>query len=203
MLRQRLRTRGLGMGLLIGRLLVALVAIAGIWYGAMTILLALKVSPHAVNEISAYRTIYRQLAAIGPADITARVRIIVAIAGVLCFALFAPLAVRSLPRPYLARGEVVLPLPGQCGASTVAPRAIERAGELAAIQEPRITRAAGRYETGELHLAVSVSSCEGLLATLSAVRHRVASTLDEHELPRVPVRVTLAHFAQTNGREFQ
>ncbi len=39
-----------------------LLALALVWYGVMVILLAAKVSPHTVNSISAYRTIYDTLA---------------------------------------------------------------------------------------------------------------------------------------------
>ena len=53
--RQRLRARTSPL-VFFGRLLTFLFAAALIWYGAMTVLLALKVSPSTVNSISGYRT---------------------------------------------------------------------------------------------------------------------------------------------------
>lgn len=107
--RQRLRSRSFPLAQSLLRLIIVLAVLALVWYGAMTVLLALKISPHAVNGISAYRTIYHHLATITAHDITDRVRIIVAIAGLVCFVAFAALAWRALPRPYLTRGELAFP----------------------------------------------------------------------------------------------
>ena len=60
MLRQRVRVRTSSVAL-IGRAILILFSLALIWYGLMLILLALKVSPHTVNQISGYRTAYDYL----------------------------------------------------------------------------------------------------------------------------------------------
>ena len=60
MLRQRVRVRTSSVAL-IGRAILILFSLALIWYGLMLILLALKVSPHTVNQISGYRTAYNYL----------------------------------------------------------------------------------------------------------------------------------------------
>ncbi len=199
--RQRLRTRSLPLASLLLGLITTLAALALIWYGAMTALLALKVSPHTVNGISAYRTIYDHLVSVTAHDITGRVRVIVAISGVVCFFVFAGLAWRSLPRPYLARGELDIPAEGGRGSTVIAPRAIERAAELAALEHPMVVRAAGRYETEDLNLAVTVRQAGELARTLPAIRQRVRDAQQVHDLPLLPINVTLVGFDRSNRRE--
>lgn len=202
MIRQRLRTRRFAPAELLLRLVVAVAALALIWYGAMTVLLALKViSPHAVNAISGYRTIYDQLTGITVVDVTGRVRIIVAIAGVACFAVFAPLAWRALPRPRLARGSLELTGGDQRGTTKVAPRAIERAAEVAALSHPLVLGAAGRYGTEDLSVSVTVRQHGALPDTLRGTQQRVASALAEHQLPPLPVNVTLTGLDRSNRKE--
>ena len=57
MLRQRLRERTSPL-MFVGRLVTLVFALALIWYGLMTVLLALKVAPSTVNTISGYRTAF-------------------------------------------------------------------------------------------------------------------------------------------------
>lgn len=183
------------------RLLVILAALALVWYGVMTILAALKaVSPHSINAISGYRTIYDHLTSISAAQITGRDRIIVAIAGLVCLGAFAPLAWRSLPRPYLARGELDLSGTSR-GTTLVAPRAIERAAESAALEHPWVVGAAGRYGTDQLAVSVTMRHAEELADTLPAIQSRVRDALAEHDLPRLSVDVTLAGYARSNPKE--
>ena len=145
MIRQRVHLRRLRADVVVVRLLVSLLALALVFYGVMVVLVACKVSPHTVNGISAYRTVYDQLTAITAGDITGRDRIIVAVAGVLCLIVFAPLAWRALPRPYLARGAVDLedgPGPGHTQLAPPSDRACRRGGG------PRAS--AGRPRRGSL-----------------------------------------------------
>ena len=51
MVRQRLRIGSSPLALL-GRIVLVLFALALVWYGAMLVLLAFKVSPHTVNDLS-------------------------------------------------------------------------------------------------------------------------------------------------------
>ena len=69
MVRQRLRIGSSPLALL-GRIVLVLFALALVWYGAMLVLLAFKVSPHTVNQLSGYRSAYNYLAGLEPQDIT-------------------------------------------------------------------------------------------------------------------------------------
>lgn len=202
MFRQRLHARRGVIAAAIMRLVVILVALALVWYGAMTILAALKaVSPHSINAISDYRTIYNHLTSITAGQITGRDRIIVAAAGLVCLVIFAPLTWRSLPRPYLARGELDLSDTAQRGTTLVAPRAIERAAEYAALEHPSVLGAAGRYGTDRLAVSVTVRDAGELADTLPAIQTRVRDAQAEHDLPRLPVDVTLAAYSRSNPKE--
>lgn len=201
MLRRRLRTRrfALADGLL--RAVGALVALALIWYGAMTVLLALKVSPHTVDGLSAYRGIYDDLAGVSAGDITAHVRTIVAIAGVASLLVFGTLAWRAMPRPYLTRGELDLPTSHGRGSTVVSARAIERVGEIAALEHPRVAGAAARYGTQDVTVLVDVRHPATLADTLAAVQQRVIGALAQHGLPRLAINVTLTGLDRSNQRE--
>ena len=83
-------------------------ALALVWYGLMVVLLAVKVSPHTVNALSGYRTLYHDAAGLTENDFSTGVRFIAGIGGLVAFVVFLYLALQELPRPYLARGEVQL-----------------------------------------------------------------------------------------------
>lgn len=199
--RQRLRSRRVPLVDPLVRLTAAAVALALIWYGAMTIILALKADPHTVNSISAYRTIYDHLANITSADITTHARLITAITGVLCFGIFSALFWLALPRAYLARHDLDLTGKTDRGNTSISPRAIERLAERAALAHPLVTTATGRYAPEDLTLNVTVRDAAALSDTLPAVQQRVATTVDDHQLPRPAINVTLAGIERSKPRE--
>ena len=199
MLRQRLTTRR-GPAAFVGKILVVLFGAALLWYGLMLTLLALKVSPSTVNSISGYRSAFDWLSGLSPADITPTTRAIVAGAGALAFVVFGYLALRALPRPYLVRHDLDL-TEGSRGDTVVAPRAIERLAEGAALGHEAVTGAAGRYGTDELALSISIGQARGLADALTDVHGRVLRALDDHDLPRMPVLVTLTGFDPPSKRE--
>ncbi|HLI58537.1 MAG TPA: hypothetical protein VKV21_02610 [Solirubrobacteraceae bacterium] len=192
MIRQRVRLRRFGVAEALMRLLVSLLALAAIWYGAMVILAAIKVSPDTINGISAYRTVYHVLIAIDARSITGRDRIIVAAAGVLCLLVFAPAAWRALPRPYLARTGIALGDESGPGVTELAPRALERTAEVAATAHPRVRQAAARYGSGTVDVHVELSDDDDLTGTLRSIQHHVRERLREHGVPDGPVDVTFA-----------
>ena len=138
MLRQRVRVRTSSVAL-IGRAIMILFSLALIWYGLMLILLALKVSPHTVNQISGYRTAYNYLSARTAGDITLhrpldrRSRRLCGDAG------FRLPRLQEPPRPYLARTDLRL-VDDEHGVVNVAPRAVERAVEVAALDRDLCAR---------------------------------------------------------------
>lgn len=200
MLRQRLRTRRSPFAFL-GDALVAVAAGALIWYGAMLVLLAFKVSPGDLNRISGYRTIYDYFAGLEPGDITDRVRLIAGLAGFATFLLCTFLAWKEIPRPYLARHGVDL-YEDDLTTVSVEPRAIERAAEVAAREHPAVSGAAARYAREQgLSLDVSVEQARGVPATVHDVRDRVTAALAQHDLPKMPISVTLTGFDRKHRRE--
>jgi len=202
MLRQRLRDRTSPL-VFMGRLITLVFALALIWYGLMTLLLALKVSPSTVDAISGYRTAFDWLAGLSPADVDGTVtRAIVAAAGAAAFLLFGYLALKQLPRPYLARHELELAA-DEHGEVTVEPRAIERLAEVAAARHPAVTDARGRYSTDDLSVELSVGRARDLATTLQDAQQRVVHALEQHELPAMPVNVTLTGYDRRNKRELQ
>jgi hypothetical protein len=201
-LRQRLREDTSPLRL-VGRVVTLLLALALIWYGLMTALLALKVSPSTVNDISGYRTAFDWLAGLEPADVDGdTTRAIVAGAGVLAFLVFGYLALKQLPRPYLARRDLDL-VADDHGGVVVEPRAVERVAEVAAAGNPAVTGARGRYARDDLTVEVAVRRAGDLADILRDTQSRVAQALAEHDLAAMPVNVTLTEYDRRHRRDLQ
>jgi hypothetical protein len=200
MLRQRVRLRH-SSTVHLGRATVCLLALALAFYGLMVVLLAFKVDPSRVNAISGYRDAYDYLAALKPGDV-AGVRGIVAGAGLLAFLLCGYLALKQIPRPYLARQTLTLESLDR-GETAIEPRALERLAEVSAGGHAAVTSAAGRYGTDELTVGVEVCRGRGLAETLRDVQRRVAAALDHHELPPTRIDVTLTGFDRQQRRELR
>ena len=199
MFRQRVRARTSPVAL-VGRVILILFSLALIWYGLMLILLALKVSPHTVNQISGYRTAYNYLSARTASDITSRIRLIAGLGGFVAAVIFGYLAYKSLPRPYLARTDLRL-VDDQHGVVNVAPRAVERAVEVAALDREAVRQAAARYGTDQITVNLTVTRVRDLPETMRAVRAKAHEELRNHGLPDVPVNITLTSFDRTQRRE--
>src|SRR5581483_5874285 len=90
------------------RVLTVVLGLTLFWYGLMLVLLAVKVSPHTVNSISAYRTLYDDAISLRASDFTTAVRLIAGFGGLLVFLICLYLATQELPRPYLTRTDVKL-----------------------------------------------------------------------------------------------
>lgn len=200
--RQRLRERTSFL-ILAGRLVALLVGLAMVWYGLMTLLLAVKVSASTVNSLSGYRTAFNWLSGLTPSDVDgSTTRAIIAGSGVVAFFLFGYLAFKQLPRPYLARRE--LPLYSEPrGEVRVEPRAVERLAEIAATSDSAVSNARGRYSVDDLAVDVTVRRARDAAATLREAQSRVARALAEHELPEMPINVTLAGFDRSDRRELR
>ncbi len=198
--RQRVRERASVLGW-IGRLVPLVLALALIWYGLMVVLLAVKVSPSTVNSISGYRTAYNWLSNLTPADVGGgSTRAIIAGAGIVGFLVFGFLAFKQLPRPYLARRELRLGNDDH-GGVLVEPRAVERIAEIAASAHPAVTGARGRYLVDDLSIDLKVRRAQDLADTMQDAQRRVIDALEQHELPGMPVNVTLTGYDRQHGRE--
>lgn len=186
----------------LGLLLLLPVALALIWYGAMLVALSFKVSPQAVNAISGYREAYDFLAGLETGDITGMVRLITALAGVAAFLVFGFLAWKLLPRPYLARGELTLN-EDRRGTSTVEPRAVERAVEVAAREHASVGDAMARYGDDGVEVDLDLARARDVPGTLREVQRSARDALRRHDLPVVPVSVTLTGFDTQRRRELE
>ncbi len=200
-IRQRIRARGSAFAF-VGLLPLVPVALGLVWYGAMLVALAFKAPPETVNAISGYREAYDYLADLQAADATGTMRLTAALAGLVAFALFAFLAWKQVPRPYLARGDLTL-AENDRGTSTVEPRAIERAAEVAACAHPSVSDATGRYGEDGIDLDIDVKRAGDVLGTLREVQRRVGEALRRHDLPDVPVSVTLTGLERQRRRELE
>ncbi|MBV8954850.1 MAG: hypothetical protein JO153_06710 [Solirubrobacterales bacterium] len=198
--RQRIRERP-SVLMVVGRIVPLVLALGLIWYGLMVLLLALKVSPSTINSISGYRTAFNYLSGLTPSDVDGGVtRAIIAGSGVLAFFVFGYLALKQLPRPYLARRELPLATDDH-GEIHVEPRAVERLAEVAATMNPAVTDARGRYSVDDLSVDVSVRRARDLAEILQDTQRRVSDALQQHELPAMPVNVTLAGYDRRQRRE--
>jgi TRAP-type C4-dicarboxylate transport system permease small subunit len=202
MLRQRVRARSSRVAHVLVDALVVVVALALMWGGAMLVALAFKAPPHTIDSLSGYRTAYRWLAALEPADITSSTRLVTAVAGAAAAVLFGWLAWRALPRPYLARTELRLAA-DERGSVDVSPRVIERAVEQAALEHAAVTTARARYGTDDLTLDVATGRADALGETLQDVQRRARDSLARHDLPPLPVNVTFVRLDRKHRRELQ
>jgi hypothetical protein len=116
--------------------------------------------------------------------------------------IFGYLAWRAVPRPYLARTDLRMPGDGRGGVEIKA-HAIERAVEIAALDHPAVAGARARYATDDLTLHVSASHADALGAMLEDVHQRVRDSLARHELPALPVNITLVRLERPHRREQQ
>ena len=199
MTRQRVRLRTPLLGHLVAGLTIVL-ALALVWYGLMVVLLAVKVSPHTVNSLSAYRTLYDDAADLKPSDFTTLRRLIAGFAGFAAFLVFLYLAFKAWPRPYIARATITIGA-DEDGSTLVQPRAIERVAELAACANPDVTTASGRLDDGKLAVGIDSGRATAAAETLRDVHRRVGSALEEHQLPVFPVNVTLTGYDPQTRRE--
>jgi hypothetical protein len=201
MFRQRLHIGSSPLALL-GRIVLVLFALALVWYGAMLVLLAFKVPPHTVNQLSGYRSAFDYLAGLQRRDITNDTRLIAGLAGLAGFLVFGYLALKEIPRPHLTRSDLRL-IDDEHGTVDVAPRAIERAVEGAALERDGVHEAAARYAGDQLSVNLSVTRARELPDVLRAVRARAREQLVAHGLPELPVNVTLTGYQRTRQRELQ
>ncbi len=193
MLRQRLSARTSVLSQL-GQLVTLILALALIWYGAMLVLIALKVSPSTVNSISGYRTAWRWLSGLDASSVSGGLtRGIIAACGVAAFLVFGFVAFKQLPRPYLTRRELPLTADPE-GTVTVEPRAIERLAEVAAESHRAVSTARGRYSVDGLFVDLSVRRPGNLADTMHDAQRRVTEALERHGLPTMPVNITLTGY---------
>lgn len=201
MLRQRVRLDDSRLAV-IGRVMMLLFALALIFYGATLALLVAGVSPASLDRVSGFRTAFDSLDRLGPADFDTQARLIVGCAGLVALLVFGFLAWKQVPRPYRARSDVIVAA-GERGTDALAPRALERIAELAALEGPHVSSAKGRVDDDEVVLSIEVTRPEATADALEDAQRRVRQALEHHSIPPMPVNVTLTGLARRRGRELQ
>ncbi len=203
-MRQRVHTRSLAPAVWIGRLLVIVFAAALVFYGVMFVLLALKVDPDGIDAVSGYATAYDFLAGLSAQDVDSTVRAIVAGAGILCAIVLGWVAYKALPRPYLARGTMHLSGGDEDhGHTDVGARAVERLAAHAASEHPAVAGATSRLEREAVAVSVALSGPREVADALPDVQRRVRAQLERHDLPVLPVNVTLTGLEAGPRRELR
>jgi hypothetical protein len=200
MIRQRVNLRRHPGALLVHALTIVF-ALVLIYGGALAVLLSLKLhglGPDQINRVSDYRTAYHWVAGLTRADFTTHRALIAGFGGLLVFLFFVSLVLRSLPRPYLTRTDLGFPVDDR-GATIMRPRAVERLAEIAAQGNGHVVGATGRLGDGELHVDIGVDTAPAAAETLSDVRTRVREQLGRHDLPPMPVNVTLTGYEPGAG----
>jgi len=128
------------------------------------------------------------------------VRLLAGFGGLLAFLVLGFLALRELPRPHLARGDLAL-AEEELGSLLVRPRALERIAERAAAGQSEVTSASARLGDRALSVGIGVSRASTVADTLRGVRHRVHAAIAVHELPDLPVDVTATGYDPQTRRD--
>lgn len=198
--RQRLALRRSALTV-IGQLFAGLIGLALLW-GALVIgALAAGIDPSSVASASGYQSVHSGLSGITTEDVQgSTVRLIVGLGGVVAAVLLGLMARAQLPAPRLARGAVELE-DGLRGRTTVSPRAVERVVESAAVSEPSVRAAAGRFAGESLALDVTLEQPDDVAGVLREVHRAARDALLTHGLPVAVVDVTLTKFDAAQGRE--
>jgi hypothetical protein len=199
-MRQRIHVDGSSITNTVGRILVALLGAAIAWYGLMVMLLAFKVSPATVNDVSGYHTAFDYLSGLTPGDISSTDRLIVAGVALVLALIALFLLWRGLPRPHLARHDVTV-AETDLGTTAIGPRAMERAVEAAALEHPAVVGARARLDDDGVALAITARNASELVKTLHEVEDRAFASLDRHQLELGRVDVTLAGYDSPKGRD--
>jgi hypothetical protein len=200
MTRRSLAHRRHRLARLCGRVLTGGLALVLIWYGAMLALLAVKVSPHTINEISGYRTLYNDAAGLRHADFTTPVRLIASVAGFIACCFFLWLAAQQLGARDLGRQQVTISEEDK-GTTTVKARAIERLAEITARSHADVTHASGHLHDDQLNVEIETCQPDSAASVLRTVAARVLDALAGHELPPVTVNVTVTGYKPTARRQ--
>lgn len=199
--RQRL---GLPSGILttLGQKLMLVVGLALIWGGAVVVLLTAGVAPADVQTYTGFRSVYDELAAVGPASWSDTTATIIAIAGVLLFVVLLRLGWAQRITPHLARTDVVL-TDDEIGTVTVNPRAIERAAEVAAGRGAAVHAVRARLGEDDITITIHARGADEIPDTLRGAQERVRAALQDAGTPQETVRVVVTRFTAPSTRELR
>ncbi|WP_026910472.1 hypothetical protein [Patulibacter minatonensis] len=197
--RQRL---GLPHGILttIGQKLMVLLGLALVWGGGVVLALAAGAAPRDVDAWTGYRTVQREIGGFGPANWPDGTALAIAVGTVVLAVALLVLGWAQRLTPHLARTDVVLADRPE-GRTTVSPRAIERAAEVAARREPGLHAVRARLGDDELTITVHARGADVLPELLRGVQRRATAALVEGGVPQQSVRVVVTRFTAPSARE--
>lgn len=181
-----------------GVVLTGLLALGVAWYAGAALALGLGADADVVDSVTGYRVVVAWLADLPVPD--GRTRAVVGVAGVVAFVVLGRLALAQLPRPRVPRATLVLDQQPR-GATTVSPRAIERAVEGAVAALDGLEDATARWEGETITVLVSGSKPRLLVPALSGVDGAARDALARHGLPAAEVQVVLRRVRPASTRE--
>jgi hypothetical protein len=184
----------------LGQKLMVVPAVALLYGGAVVLALGAGVAPRDVDAITGYETVYERLGALDPANWSQGVTIGVAIAGLLGFLVLVRLGWAQRLIPHVTRAALVLREEDD-GTTTVSPRAVERAAEIAA-RHPGVKAVKATLGEGDLHLAVHARRAELIPEVLQHARSGASRALEQAGLTDIDdVRVAVTRFTPASKKE--
>lgn len=187
-------------GTVAGQKLMVVPALALIYGGAVVALLGAGFSPSDVDGITRYRTVYDELASLNPSAWSQATTVAIAVSGLVGLIVLVALGWSQRLIPHVTRSGVVL-RDEEDGRTTVSPRAVERAVELAA-RHDGIRDAKATLGEDDLHLVLHASKPALIPDALRHAKASATTALERAGLPGAPgVRVTVTRFTPASRSE--
>jgi hypothetical protein len=182
-----------------GLLVLAVLALALIWGGAVVLALAAGAAPGDVAAASGYRDAWAAVRDVRPDDLAGRWWLVAA--GALAAVLLGRLAFAQLPRPRLARHDLALGAPG--AGLDVAPRAIEHVVEHAAREVDGVRSARALLGDADVVIGLGVTQRAVPAAVLADAHARATAALVRHGLPPLVVHALITHTDRNDKRSLR
>lgn len=185
----------------VGQKLMVVPAVALIYGGGVVLALGAGLAPADLDGITGYRTVVDRLGALDPADWSSGVSIGVAVAGLLGLLVFMALGWAQRLIPHVTRAELVL-RDDEAGRTTVSPRAIERAVEIAASRHDGVRAAKATLGDGDVTVALHARRADAIPDLLAQAKTQARTALEHAGLTDATgVRVAVTRFTPASTSE--
>lgn len=185
----------------LGQKLMVIPALALVYCGVVLLALAAGTSGAALDRWTGARWLYDQLSLVDPARWTEQTTIIVGVAGLVGAALLLTLGWAQRLVPHRTRRVVEL-AQSEIGETTVHPRAVERAAESAALEQPAVRGARATFGDDGIELHVHTSATAALPELLRETQQRARAALATAGLgDHIPVTVTVTRLTSLTRSE--
>lgn len=190
-----------GFATTLGQKLMFVIALGLIYGGVVALALAAGVSGRDLEQFTGAGWLQDELASIDLASWSQSTTIAVAIGGVVLAALCVRLAWAQRLVPQRTRLAHELETDG-VGRTTVQPRAIERAAELASTEDPGVRAAKATLTADEITVHLHVRDAERLPDLLRAAKSRTTAALSAAGMADdVDVRLTVTRYSTPSRTE--